>query len=100
MSKPETPSDETPDNIIEIKDDDGNVVHTIDVDLCDHIADSVLTNLSNMEDEVEDFDFVTAVFSLFVNSIHILADAGWTEQDLIKEVQAHAHEHVPANQLN
>lgn len=84
-------------NWILIHDDDGNLVHKIDIDLCNHVADEALTALHELEDNLEHFDFSTAAFGMFVNCVHILLDAGWNMQDLIKEVQDHALMHESGN---
>jgi hypothetical protein len=89
-----------PDHLIEITDDDGNVIQTIDMDLCSDVAMDVLSSLEDLEESEEEFDFVTAVFSLFIHSIHILNANGWSDAELIKEVQDHIHQTPPSNQLN
>lgn len=81
-------------NWIVQRDADGNVEFEIDLDLCNTVADDMLSDMWELEGELENFDFVAAVFSLFVNSVHILLDHGWNTQDLLKAVQEHADSHV------
>jgi hypothetical protein len=45
-----------------------------------------------MEGTVENFDFTASVFSLFIHSIQILADSGWTVEELMEEVAYHSAE--------
>jgi hypothetical protein len=63
--------------------------YEFDIDLCVEEANQALSNLYDMEGEVEHFDFATAVFSLFASSIHILHDSGWSVEDLVREVYTH-----------
>lgn len=77
-------------NIIEELDDEGNVVNTIHIDLCNEIADGMLEDLADLQGEVTHFDFGVASFGLFVNCVHILLDQGWTMEELVKEVTDHA----------
>lgn len=88
------------DNLIEITDDDGNVIQTIDMDLCAEVAHDVLSSMQALEESEEEFDFVTAVFSLFIHSINILHANGWSDAELIKEIEDHIHQTPPSNQLN
>jgi hypothetical protein len=76
-------------NLIEITDEDGNVVHTIDIGVCNQVADDMLDSMVELEEVMDNFDFVTACFSLFVNCVHILTDHGWSVQELVKEVEQH-----------
>jgi hypothetical protein len=63
-------------------------VYEFDLDVCSEAADQVLEELLEKEGEVENFDFVASVFSLFVASISILTQSGWTTDELINEVMA------------
>lgn len=65
-------------------------VYEFDMDVCSAAADEVLDELFEKEGEVENFDFSAAVFSLFVSSIHILTQSGWTTDELINEVTTHS----------
>lgn len=64
--------------------------YKIDLDLCYEAADELLENLFEMEDEVENFDFTAAVFSLFISSIYILSESGWKTEELVREVLEHS----------
>jgi hypothetical protein len=59
----------------------------------------MLTDMADLEGELENFDFVAAVFSVFVFSLHILLDNGWKPEDLVKEVSEHAEQHVPDSEV-
>ena len=63
-------------------------VYEFDLDVCSAAADQVLEDLLEKEGEVENFDFVASIFSLFVASIGILTQSGWTTDELINEVMA------------
>ena len=63
-------------------------VYEFDLDVCNAAADQVLEELLEKEGEVENFDFVASIFSLFVASISILTQSGWTTDELINEVMA------------
>ena len=63
-------------------------VYEFDLDVCNAAADQALEELLEKEGEVENFDFVASVFSLFVASISILTQSGWTTDELINEVMA------------
>ena len=62
--------------------DDGTV-YCFDIDKCMDEADKVIETLFDREGEI-DYDFTAVVFSLFVNSIHILSNSGWSKKELIK----------------
>ena len=64
-------------------------VYEFDMDLCSAVADEVLNELYDREGDMEHFDFSATVFSLFVSSIHILTQSGWTTDELINEVKTH-----------
>jgi hypothetical protein len=66
--------------------------YQFDMDLCRDKADDALAELYEMEGTVENFDFTASVFSLFVHSIQILADSGWTVEELMEEVAYHSAE--------
>lgn len=76
-------------NVIPIWDEQGELVEVIHIDLCNEVADGMLESMWELEGELEHFDFSTAAFGLFVNCVHILVDAGWSVEDLMKEVQDH-----------
>ena len=84
--------DNTDDNLIHGIDDDGNE-YTIDLDVCNAVADSVLENLVEQSDEIENFDFVATCYSLFISSYRILLDSGWSFEELTKDMQDHFEDH-------
>ena len=64
--------------------------YQFDIDLCNDTADNLLDDLFELEGTLENFDFTAAVYSLFVSSVNILAESGWTTEDLIKDVIYHS----------
>ena len=64
---------------------DGTVYY-VDLDVCSEEADKVMEELYEKEDTVPNFDYTSAVFTLFINSIHTLSNSGWTTEELIQEV--------------
>jgi len=90
--------DQDPNWIVQ-RDDEGNVEFEIDLNLCNTVADDMLTDMAELDGELENFDFVSAVFSLFVNSVHILLDHGWKPEELKQEVSDHADQHVHAGEV-
>lgn len=75
--------------IAEILED--GTVHCFDIDKCMNEADKVIDTLIDRDGEI-DYDFSATVFSLFINSIHILSLCGWTKDDLLKEIHEHYEE--------
>jgi hypothetical protein len=68
---------------------DGSEVQ-IDMDVCNEQASLALDNLFELEGELENFDFVATVFSLYVSCIHILTNSGWNKDELKSEVEYHS----------
>lgn len=68
---------------------DGTINH-FDLDVCNAAADEALELLWAKENKVLSFDYTAAVFSLFVDSINILSNSGWTTQELLQEVINHS----------
>lgn len=91
--------DEDSDHLIVEMDQDGNE-YVIDLDVCKDHADAAMNQLWESEGEVENFDFNTAVFALFLNSIHVLSQTGWTTSELVNAVQDHSLYQPPADELN
>lgn len=91
-------NDSDPNWIVQ-RDDEGNVEFEIDLELCSSVADDMLSDMFELDGALENFDFAAAVFSVFVNSIHILLDHGWSAEDLLQEVKDHAAQHVPASEV-
>lgn len=52
------------------------------------VADDHLTAI--LDDIPDDVDPIGVLYSLWVNITHLLADAGWTGEDLARDVQHHA----------
>ena len=70
---------------------DGTVYY-VDLDVCNEEADKVLEELYEKEGKVLNFDYTSAVFALFIHSIHTLSNSGWTTEELIQEVLNHSDE--------
>jgi len=64
--------------------------YEFDLDVCNDEAELVLDELLAKEGEVYHYDFIATVFSLFINSIHILQAAGWEPEELIQEIYNHS----------
>lgn len=73
--------------IIEILED--GTVYYFDLDVCNSEAEKLLDELHKKEGIVPNFDFSASIFNLFVNSIHILRNSGWTTEELLNEVLDH-----------
>ena len=69
--------------------EDGTVNH-IDFDVCNAAADEALELLWSKENKVMSYDYTSAIFSMFVYSINILSNSGWTTQELLEEVVNHS----------
>lgn len=76
--------------IVEILED--GTIYYFDLDVCNDEADKLLTELYGKEGKVSNFDFTASIFNLFVNSVHILHDSGWSVEELIGEVLNHTGE--------
>jgi hypothetical protein len=77
-----------PDRCTEVLED--GTIYTFSITTSNQHAREVLERLHELEATEVDFDFTAAVFSLFVDSIDILTNSGWTTQDLITEVISHS----------
>jgi hypothetical protein len=79
--------------IVEVADD--GTEYTIDLGVCETIADSVMTSLFELEEsgDVQDFDAVATCFSLFINTFHVLVSAGWMLDELKRELDDHFETH-------
>ena len=64
--------------------------YEFDIDLSADKAMEMLKKLYELEGTVDKFDYTSAVFSLFVSSIHTLKHSGWTNKELINEVLDHS----------
>ena len=76
-----------PDRCTEVLED--GTIYTFSINKSTARADELLEQLYELEGKEIDFDYTSAVFSLFVDSIHILSQSGWTTQELIQEVVTH-----------
>ena len=76
-------------DIIRETDEDGEE-YEFDLAVCDAAAKEVLTTLFEKENVVEHFDFTAAVYSIFISSIIILSDAGWSSEELNKIITFHS----------
>ena len=65
-------------------------INHFDLDVCNAAADEALELLWAKENTVLSFDYTAAVFSLFVDSINILSNSGWSTQELLQEVLDHS----------
>ena len=72
------------DRIAEVLED--GTVYCFDMDKCIEEADTTLEQLHAKEGVEIDFDFTAVVFSLFIRSIQILTNSGWSTEDLIEEI--------------
>jgi hypothetical protein len=76
------------DRCTEILED--GTIYTFSINKSSDRARELLERLWELEGQELDFDYTAAVFSLFVDSIDILTNSGWTTQDLITEVISHS----------
>jgi len=76
------------DRIVEVLED--GTIYCFDLDKCAEIAENTLEKLYEKEGVELDFDYTATVFSLFVQSVHILTLSGWSTEDLIEEVLDHS----------
>ena len=74
--------------IVEVLED--GTINYFDLDVCDAAALGALDELWAKENKVLSFDYTASVFSLFVYSIQILTNSGWTTQELLDEVVNHS----------
>lgn len=79
-------------NIIREVLDDGTE-YAFDIDVCAETAADALDVLVDAQNEVEMFDFATGCLCLFIECVHILTSAGWTEQALVNEIFEHSEQH-------
>lgn len=61
----------------------------IDPELCQTFAINALESLFAFDDVVDDYDFNTTVFCLFIECIHILSSCDWKADELKTEVDNH-----------
>jgi hypothetical protein len=77
-----------PDRCTEVLED--GTIYTFSINRSTERAREVLERLYELEGQEVDFDYTAAVFALFVDSIEILSNSGWTTQELIQEVITHS----------
>lgn len=65
-------------------------IYTFSINKSGEKATELLHQLHAMEGKELDFDYTAAVFSLFVDCVHILTASGWTTEDLLQEVVDHS----------
>lgn len=80
--------DEDPDRCTQILED--GTIYTFSIAHSTELAQQAMQNLCALQDQEPDFDFAAAVFSLFIDSIYILTDSGWTREELVQEVLTHS----------
>jgi len=61
------------------------------------IAEEIFDDV--FEREEDNYEPGTVIFSLFVNSIHVLHAMGWTTQELVNEVFNHADCETSAGEI-
>jgi|FreactTroBogLake_1042271.scaffolds.fasta_scaffold00532_5 hypothetical protein len=76
--------------IIEILED--GTLYYFDLDVCEKMAEDALLNLAEKQSVVPNSDFNATVLDLFVRSIYILTEAGWTAEELIEEIINHTQD--------
>jgi hypothetical protein len=74
--------------------EDGTI-YTFSIEKSRQRAQEALEQLWQHEGTDLDFDYTSAVFSLFVNCIHTLTESGWTTDELIREVIDHSESDTP-----
>lgn len=76
--------------VVEVLED--GTIYYFDLEVCNREAESLINELFEKEKTVPNFDVPATVFNLFINSIHILNECGWTTEDLIAEVLNHTQD--------
>jgi hypothetical protein len=61
----------------------------VDPELCQAFALNALEGLFGYEGVVDDYDFNTTVFCLFIECIHILSSCDWKADELKTEIDNH-----------
>jgi hypothetical protein len=78
------------DRCTEILED--GTIYTFSINKSSEKAAELMEKLYELEGQELDFDYTAAVFSLFVDCIHILTQSGWTTDDLLREVIDHSEQ--------
>ena len=61
-------------------------IHYFDLDVCNREAVGLIEELGSKQGKVPNFDFNAAVFALFIHSLFILHESGWSADELADEV--------------
>jgi len=77
-----------PDRCTEILPD--GTIYTFSINRSTERAREALERLWALEGQDLDFDYTAAVFALFIDSIEILSNSGWTTNELLAEVITHS----------
>lgn len=73
--------------VVEVLED--GTIHYFDLEVCEKEAEIVIEDLISKQTTVTNYDFHTTIFNLFVLSIYILTESGWTPDELLDEVIMH-----------
>ena len=74
--------------VIEVLPD--GTVYYFDLDVCNKVADDALDEIFAKEGVEPNFDFTASIFHLFVETIYILSNSGWSTEELLGEVLTHS----------
>jgi len=69
--------------------EDGTVYY-FDLDVCNREAEKAIEELHMKEGVLPNFDYTSSIFTLFISSIQILSQSGWTTDELLQEVLNHS----------
>jgi len=72
--------------VVEVLDD--GTIYYFDLDVCNREAEDAILELANKQDVLPNYDFNATVYSLFVQSVSILQECGWTSEELVEEVMS------------
>jgi hypothetical protein len=64
--------------------------YVFNMDVCNEAAEDAMALLWSKEGRTEKFDYTAAVFSLFIDCIHVLSSSGWSTENLLDEVFDHS----------
>ena len=74
--------------VIEVLPD--GTVYYFDLDVCNKVADDALDEIFAKEGVEPNFDFTASIFHLFIETIYILSNSGWSTEELLGEVLTHS----------
>jgi hypothetical protein len=69
--------------------EDGTVYY-FDLEVCNREAEKAIEELHMKQDVIPNFDYTSSIFTIFISSIQILSNSGWTTDELLQEVLNHA----------